>query len=78
MGKKKRLAKIKPFSDPDSLDSKKVVVIEDDDDDGFKFPKFKFPSLGNQNLKNQNHQNHQNHPDCQVFKSSFDFDFPGG
>lgn len=42
---KERLAKIKPFSDPDSLDSKKVVVIEDDDDDGFKFPKFKFPKF---------------------------------
>ena len=42
---KERLAKIKPFPDPDSLDGKKVVVIEDDDDDGFKFPKFKFPKF---------------------------------
>lgn len=42
---KERLAKIKPFPDPDSLDGKKVVVIEDDDDGGFKFPKFKFPKF---------------------------------
>ncbi len=46
---KERLAKIKPFPDPDSLDGKKVVIIEEDeDDDGgfkFKFPKFKFPKL---------------------------------
>lgn len=71
---KERLAKIKPFPDPDSLDGKKVVVIEDDDDDsGFKFPKFKFPKFRKPRFKLPKPPKP---PGLPSFQPSFDFNFP--
>ena len=71
---KERLAKIKPFPDPDPLDGKKVVVIEDDDDDdGFKF---KFPKFRKPRFKLPKPPKAPPPPGLPSFQPSFDFNFP--